>query len=347
MEVLVIGGAGYLGAVLCRTLLARGHRVRVLDALLYGPEPLEALLREPQFSLLAGDTRDPCALTGAFDGVSVAVHLGELVGDPACVANEPLAHQINGGGTRRVIAAARRAGVARLVFASSCSVYGGVAGGVVDEDSPPVPLSLQAKLKRAGERALLEAGAGPMEPVVLRLATLFGLSPRPRFDLLVNQLAARAALGQRVDLFGGAARQPFLHVRDAARAVAAVVEAPGRRVAARVFNVGHDAQLASAVELGDAIARVAPEVRRVPRDCAAGAEGARVSFARFQRAFGFLPRYDLEDGVSEIVAALRAGRIPDPTAPRFHNHDALADPAVQQRLRHGGPAFEAGAVAAG
>jgi nucleoside-diphosphate-sugar epimerase len=340
VEVLVIGGAGFLGSVLCRALLARGHRVRVLDALLYGPEPLETLLREPRFSLVAGDTRDACALAEAFDGVSMAVHLGELVGDPACAANETLAHQINGGGTRRMIMAARRAGLRRLIFASSCSVYGSGPGPVIDEDTAPAPLSLQAKLKWMAERALLEESGSRIEPVVLRMASLFGLSPRPRFDLLINQLAARAALRKRVDLFGGAAARPYLHVRDAARAIGAVIEAASEHVSGRVFNLGSDAQRASAGELGEAIRRSVPDVRCVRRDCVISASAVRISFARFQRQFGFLPRYDIEDGVSEIVAALRAGRIGDPTAPRFHNHDALADPAVQRRLHQCGPAFE-------
>jgi nucleoside-diphosphate-sugar epimerase len=340
VQVVVIGGAGYLGSVLCRALLARGHRVRVLDALLYGAASLEALLREPRFSLVAGDTRDPLALADAVGGAYAAVHLGELVGDPACAANEALAHHINGDGTRRVIAAARRAGLGRLVFASSCSVYGGQAAGLVDESAVPAPCSLQAKLKHAAERALLEEHEGSVAPVVLRLASLFGLSPRPRFDLTVNQLAARAALGRRVDLLGGSVRRPFLHVRDAARAIAAVVEAPSDRVGGRIFNLGSDAGLASAIELGEIIARVVPEARRVRRECAADTNGARVSFGRFARTFDFLPRYDLEDGVGEIVAAVRAGRVCDPTAPRFHNHDALAAPAVQRRLRHPGPAAE-------
>jgi nucleoside-diphosphate-sugar epimerase len=340
VEVLVIGGAGFLGSVLCRALLARGHRVRDLDALHNRPEPLEALHREPRFGLVAGDTRDSSALSEALDGVAMAVHLGELVGDPACVAYETLAHQINGGGTRRMITAARRAGLRRLVFASSCSVYGSGLRDVIDEDTPPAPLSLQAKLKWMAERALFDESGGRIEPVVLRLASLYGLSPRPRFDLLVNQVAARVALGKRVDLFGGAAERPYLHVRDAARAIAAVVEAAGEHVAGRVFNLGSDTQLASAGELGEAILRVVPEVRRVRRDCGASAFTARISFARFQRQFGFLPRYDLEDGLGEIVAALRAGRIADPTLPRFHNHDALADPAVQRRLHHAGPRFE-------
>lgn len=340
MEVLVVGGAGYLGSVLCRALLARGHRVRVLDALLYGAESLEALLSEPRFSLVAGDTRDPCALSEALGGVSVAVHLGELVGDPACVANETLAHQINGGGTRRLITAARRSGLRRLIFASSCSVYGNTRAERIDEDTPPAPLSLQAKLKASSEHALLEESGGRIEPVVLRLASLFGLSPRPRFDLPINQVAARAALGQRVDLFGGATERPYLQVRDAARAVGAVVEAAAGHVAGKVFNLGSDAQQASAADLGDAILRVAPEARRVRRDCPTPSHAGRISFSRFQRQFSFLPRYDLEEGLGEIVVALRAGRIGDPSAPRFHNHDALADPAVQRRLHHCGAMLE-------
>jgi nucleoside-diphosphate-sugar epimerase len=331
-QVLVIGGAGFVGSVLCRELLDRGHRVRVLDALLFGAAPLEALLAQPGFSLLAGDTRDARALGEALDGASALVHLGELVGDPACAANEALTRQINGAATRRVIEAAVGSSVRRFVYTSSCSVYG-AAAGVVDEASPPDPLSPQARFKLAAEAALLARGGPGFEPVVLRLASLFGLSPRPRFDLFVNQLAARAASGRRVDVFGGGQWRPFLHVRDAARAIACVLEAPRASVAGRVFNVGGDAQNHTLQGVAEAIACVVPEARLVRRDLTPDLRSYRVSFARIAGALGFRPTRDLAVGVSEIVAALRSGQIGDFAAPRFHNQEALADPAVQLRLR--------------
>jgi nucleoside-diphosphate-sugar epimerase len=331
-HVLVIGGAGFLGSVLCRELLARGHRVRVLDALLYGAAPLEELLAQPGFSLVAGDTRDPRALAEALEGATAGAHLGELVGDPACAANEALARQINGAATRRVIEAAAGSGLRRFVYTSSCSVYG-AAAGVVDEDSPPNPLSPQARFKLAGEAALLACGGPGFEPVVLRLASLFGLSPRPRFDLLVNQLAARAASGRRVDVFGGGQWRPFVHVRDAARALVAALEAPRAIVSGRVFNVGGDAQNHTLQAVAEAIARVVPEVRLVRRDLTPDLRSYRVSFARIADALGFQPAHDLASGVSELVAAIHSGEIGDFEAPRYQNQEALADPAVQLRLR--------------
>jgi nucleoside-diphosphate-sugar epimerase len=331
-QVLVIGGAGFLGSLLCRELLERGHRVRVLDALLYGAAPLEGLLLQPGFGLVAGDTRDPRALAEALEGATLLVHLGELVGDPACAANEALARQINGAATRRVIEAAAGSGVRRFVYTSSCSVYGAAAGRV-DEDSPPNPLSPQARFKLAAEAALLARGGPRFEPVVLRLASLFGLSPRPRFDLLVNQLAARAGSGRRVDVFGGGQWRPFLHVHDAARAIACVLEAPLGNVAGRVFNVGGDAQNHTLQSVAEVIAGVVPEARLVRRDLTPDLRSYRVSFARIAGALGFRPARDLASGVTEIVAAIRGGRFGDFGAPRFHNQEALADPAVQLRLR--------------
>jgi len=331
-QVLVIGGAGYVGSLLCRELLERGHRVRALDALLYGAAPLEELLPHPGFGLVAGDTRDARALADAFDGVSAAVHLGELVGDPACAANEALARQINGAATRRVIEVASVSGVCRFIYASSCSVYG-AASGVVDESSPPNPLSPYARLKLAAEAVLLERGCPGFEPVVLRLASVFGLSPRPRFDLVVNQLAARAAAGRRVDVFGSGQWRPFVHVRDAARAIVCALEAPRAAVAGRVLNVGADGLNRTLQGVAEAIARVVPQARLVPRDATPDPRSYRVSFTRLTTALGFRPARDLESGVCEIVAAIQSGRIEDYTAPRFHNQEALADPSVQLRLR--------------
>jgi nucleoside-diphosphate-sugar epimerase len=328
--VLVIGGAGYLGSALCRELLDRGHRVRALDALLYGAAPLEALLTHPRFALVAGDTRDARALSDAFEGATAVAHLGELAGDPACAANEALARQINGAATRRVIELASGLGVGRFVYASSCSVYGD-AGGVVDERTPPNPLSPYARFKLAAEAALLERARNGFEPVVLRLASVFGLSARPRFDLVVNQLAARAAAGRRVDVFGGGQWRPFLHVRDASCALASALEAPRATVAGRVVNVGAFNQTLRGV--AEAIARVVPEVRLVPREATPDPRCYRVSFAHMGDALDFRPSRDLASGVCEIVAAIRGGQIGDYTAPCFHNQEALADPAVQLRLR--------------
>jgi nucleoside-diphosphate-sugar epimerase len=169
--------------------------------------------------------------------------------------------------------------------------------------------------------------------VVLRLASLFGLSPRPRFDLLVNQLAARAASGRRVDVFGGGQWRPFVHVRDAARAIACVLEAPCALVAGRVWNVGADAQNHTLANVAEVIARLVPEARLVPREPAPDPRSHRVSFARIGAALGFRPAHDLAGGIAEIVAALQSGGLGDFAAARFHNQEALADPAVQRRLR--------------
>jgi nucleoside-diphosphate-sugar epimerase len=331
-QVLVIGGAGYVGSVLCRELLGRGHAVRVLDALLYGAASLEELRAHEAFALVAGDTRDPRALDEALAGMGALVHLGELVGDPACSANEALARQINGAATRRLIEAAASAGVRRFVYTSSCSVYGAQAG-VLDEASAPNPLTPSARLKLAAEAALLARGGPGFEPVVLRLASLFGLSPRPRLDLLVNQLAARAATGRRVDVFGSGQWRPFLHVRDAARAIAAVVEAPAARVAGRLWNVGADALNRTLESVADAIVRVVPGARLVRRELGPDPRSHRVSFARYAESFGFEPSLDLECGIAEVVAAIRSGSLGDFAAPRFYNQEALADPGVQLRLR--------------
>ena len=231
-----------------------------------------------------------------------------------------------------MIEAGAASGVRRFVYTSSCSVYG-AAAGVVDEASPTNPLSPHARFKLAAEDALLARGGPGFEPVVLRLASLFGLSPRPRFDLLVNQLAARAASGRRVDVLGGGQWRPFVHVRDVARAIAAVLEAPPASVAGRVFNVGADKQNHTLQSVGEAIVRVVPEARLVQRDLTPDLRSYRVSFARLGAALGFRPSRDLDAGVREIVAAVRSGQLGDFTAPCFHNQEALADPAVQLRLR--------------
>ena len=223
-HVLVVGGAGYIGSILTRRLLGDGHRVRVLDALLYGGDAVAPLLANPDFELRLGDTRDPAAVDSALDGIDVVVHLGGLVGDPACGLDAVVTREINGEGTLRLASAAAERGIRRFVYPSSCSVYG-ASDDVVDEESEPKPVSLYAELKMEAERALLAMDRTNFEPVILRLATVFGLS-RPRFDLVVNLLSAQAAMEGSIVVQGGRQWRPFVHVSDVADVLAACVTAP-------------------------------------------------------------------------------------------------------------------------
>jgi len=331
-RVLVIGGAGYIGSVLCRQLLRQGYSVRVLDTLLYGKDSLKEIEDHPRFELIVGDSRDVGAVFSAMLGSDAVVHLGELVGDPACAVDEELTLEINMAATRMLAEAARGYGVKRFIYASSCSVYG-AADELLNERSALNPVSLYARAKISAEKTLLELSGEDFNPIILRLATVFGLSPRPRFDLVVNLLAAKAVKEGEITIFGGDQWRPFVHVTDVARAMIRCLQAPLESVKGQIFNVGHDEQNYTIRQIGEMVHRIVPEARLTSNGDDKDRRNYRVSFSKIHRRLGFSCHTTLEAGAREIVMALSDGRIHDHQAARYSNHKTLIEPSGQQHLR--------------
>ncbi len=331
-HVLVIGGAGFIGSVLCRQLLRQGYSVRVLDTLLYGRESLTDLLTNPHFELVEGDSRDVSAVFRAMLDMNAVVHLGELVGDPACALDEKLTREINLAATRMIAEAAQGCGAKRFIYASSCSVYG-ASSEVSDERSELNPLSLYAWAKIACERVLLALNGPDFHPVILRLATVYGLSYRPRFDLVVNLLTAKAARDGEITIFGGDQWRPFVHVADVAQAIIRGLEAPLANVKGGIFNVGSDEQNYTITQVGELVQRVIPQARLVTQPGDTDRRDYRVSFAKIHRELGFTPEYGVEDGVRELAAALRTGRIGNYQDKRHSNYKMLSDPSSHLSIR--------------
>ncbi|HSJ53112.1 MAG TPA: NAD-dependent epimerase/dehydratase family protein, partial [Anaerolineae bacterium] len=324
-RVLVVGGAGYIGSVLCRQLLQQGYSVRVLDALLYGREPVAELLSHRRFELVQGDSRDIGDVFRAMLDVDAVVHLGELVGDLACALDERLTLEINLAATRMLAEAARGCGIKRFIYASSCSVYG-AGSQVLDERSALNPVSLYARAKIGSEQALGDLARPSFRPVILRFATVYGLSPRPRFDLVVNLLTARAVCEGELTILGGGQWRPFVHVADVARAIVLCLEAPLALVEGQTFNVGSDEQNLTISQVGDLIQGLIPGARLSRREQDADQRDYHVSFGRIRRELGFLPAHTLSEGVREIEEALRTGQIGDYRDKRYSNYQLLSDP---------------------
>ena len=332
-RVLVIGGAGYIGSTLCRQLLDQGYKVRVMDMLLYGKESITQLEGDPRFELVVGDSRDIGAVFRAMLGVDAVVHLGELVGDPACSLDEDLTLEINLAATKMLAEAARGYGVKRFIYASSCSVYG-AAEGVLNERSGLNPVSIYARAKIGCERALLEMSDGDFNPVILRLATVFGYSWRPRFDLVVNLLAAKAAAEGEFTVFGGDQWRPFVHVSDVARAMVRCLDAPIKDVKGQIFNVGTDANNHTIQQVGEMVQRLAPESRLISNGSDQDKRNYKVSFDKIQSQIGFSCRVSVESGIREVLEAVRSGLVEDYRAMRYSNHKTLStvgQPHLRQR----------------
>ena len=233
---LVTGGAGYIGCVLTRRLLDRGYRVRVLDRLLWGEEPLADLLEG--IELVAADVRDIPAT--ALDGVGSVIHLAGLSNDPTAEYDPEANWQMNALATEALGKACVERGIERLVFASSCSLYDGLPPGMHDEEAQIRPRGAYATSKRYGEEKLLELAEGGLCAVILRNGTVYGYSPRMRFDLVVNTFVKDALLNDRLELHGGGWMwRPLVDVCDAADAMIAAMEAPAEDVRGEIFNVLH------------------------------------------------------------------------------------------------------------
>lgn len=322
MKALVTGGAGYVGSIATRELLAHGHEVRVLDALLYGGTSLLDLYEHERFGFLRGDVRSRDDVARALEGMDAVVHLAALVGDPVCSRKPAEAKAINLDASLQLFELSKRAGIGRFVFASTCSNYGRMAdaSAYLTEESPLRPISLYAETKVAVEQALLADPAATPAVTVLRFATVFGLSPRMRFDLTVNEFTMALLVKRTLTIFGEQFWRPYLHVRDAAQAIRLALEAPVERVRGQAFNAGDTSQnyqkgaLAELIraQVGDGcrIERVHKE--EDPRDY-------RVRFDKINQVLGFRMSRSVEQGIHELIAAIRHGLFTDFSNPSYHN----------------------------
>jgi len=323
-NILVIGGAGYIGSVLVRRLLDRGYRVQVLDRLLYGDESLAELYDRQDFDLVQGDFRNVEAVVRAVQGMGSIIHLGAVVGDPACALDEEFTFDVNLAATRMIAEAGKGYGIRRFVFASSCSVYG-ASDEVVDERSKLAPISLYARTKIESEKLLLSIMSDSFSPVLLRLATVCGMSYRPRFDLVVNLLTAQAIFDKKITIFGGDQWRPFVHVEDVSKAIIRCLEAPPEVVSGQVLNVGSEAGNYRLVQVGNVIKRIVPDTMvSVQRDTG-DQRNYRVSFEKIQRMLDFQANKTVEDAILEIAAAVRSGRIVNYRAPQYSNVKWLSE----------------------
>jgi nucleoside-diphosphate-sugar epimerase len=302
-RVLVTGGAGYLGSILVAQLLESGFKVRVLDSLLFGDDSFKELKSNGNFELIRGDVRDVEIVVRTMTGCDAVIHLAGIVGDHACNENQQLAQEVNRAATRMLVDVAPRCGVRRFLFASSCSVYGS-SDRRVDECSKTRPLSLYAQTKIDSERILLSARTGEFAPTIFRLGTLFGLSPRMRFDLVVNLLVARAISTGRITINNGWQWRPFVHVRDAARAFLICLKMPASFVSGELFNTGSNSLNLQIKKLGDAVAKLVPDTTITSLFNRLDRRSYRVSFDKICDGLGFHCTEDLESGMREIRAAL-------------------------------------------
>ncbi len=320
--VLVTGGAGYIGSHLVRRLLENRHRVRVLDNFMYGRHGLDDVLSHPHLEIAEGDICNVRDVVATVKDVETVVALAAIVGDPACGIDAEATLNLNYESTKILLEACKFYGVGRIVFASSCSVYGAQDDDLLNENSPLNPVSLYAHTRILSEDILFDRSRdwGCVEPVVLRLATVFGLSPRMRFDLVVNTMTARAVVDGSFQIYGGDQWRPFVHCHDAAKAFYLAAFAPSAVVDRQIFNVGSDRMNYQISEIGQLVATEVPGTIVESRGEVEDRRSYRVSFGKINDYLGFQPTYGLRGGIREIVTALEE----DPHL-RGYDHPAFSN----------------------
>ena len=326
-HVLITGGAGYIGSILTSELLRANYRVTVLDSLLFGGESIVPFLHHPNFHFVKADVTENRAvrdsLKRGWQKPDTVIHLAAIVGFPACQSvGKQVAWKYNVEATKNVYGQSADLGVERIVFASTYSNYGlSEDGKPVTEESPLNPQSLYAETKIASEEFLLSQKDSRCAPLLFRFATLYGISPRTRFDLIVNQFVLEAFTKRSLIIYQRGYSRSFVHIRDVVRGVIMGIEAEIEKVRGQVFNLGTDNGNYTKSDIVNFILKRMPETVVEYKDLTFGGDmrDISVSFEKIKRVLGFDTTLTIDDGVREVLFALKSGLIRNPTDDRYRN----------------------------
>ena len=307
-KVLVTGGAGYVGSALVEKLLAKGYKVKVLDSMLdyNGKKTLE---ENKNLEVVNGDIRHLEDLYIAIHDVYAVLHLAGIVGDPACNVDFTATITVNHEATKSLVEICKRFNVKRLIFASSCSVYGASKDIILNEGSFLNPISSYAKTQIDSEQIILNSIGSDIVPTMLRFGTVYGMSDRMRFDLVVNILTAKAVMEGSMTVFHGETWRPMIHVDDAANSYITVLEAPDELVNREIFNVGSNSQNYQMIELGRLVEQAIPGSQLEQVSINEDERNYRVSFDKISNLLGYKTEKTVLDGIKEIADSLRNGKI--------------------------------------
>ena len=319
-RILVTGGAGYIGSFVVNMLLDRGYNVVVLDKLLYGRKGLNSFLGRENLEFIEGDVADRETVEKAIKGANCVVALAAIVGDQACAVNEEITWDVNYRSVKMLVDEAIANGITRLVFTSSCSVYG--CNGhhqFLTEDSELYPVSLYARTRIKSEEYLHGKGE-QLSAVILRLSTVFGLSPRMRFDLVVNTMTGRAVKTKALNVNGGSQWRPFVHVRDVAKAIVMATEADDEHARGEVFNVGCTDSNYQISEVAKLISEEVPGTKICEATDGSDQRNYNCIFDKIHKKLNFKAEISVRDGVREMARFVK-NMNPDINAQEYSNYE--------------------------
>jgi len=322
MKILVTGGAGYIGSILVRQLLAKNFHVRVLDSLKFGGDALYDVMLNKNFEFIKGDVRRSKDVDASLKGIDAIVHLAAIVGDPACKKFSEEANETNWKASVSLFKKAEKAGVKKFVFASTCSNYGKMADSndFVTENSELKPVSLYAELKVKFEKFLLEeCRDSKICSTALRFSTVYGFSPRIRFDLTVNEFTRNAVINNEQEIWGQQFWRPYCHVDDLARSVILVLQSSEEKVRANVFNVGCTTENYQKGMIMDEVCKVIPNVKVDYVESVEDPRDYRVNFDKIKKELGFTITKKVSDGIKEIYTLIKTGIVANTFEQKFRN----------------------------
>ncbi len=326
-HVLITGGAGYIGSFLTGELLRMGYHVTVVDELLFGGESLLSFFSNPKFHFVKADVWEPRAIKTAVQSdwavPQTVIHLAAIAGFPACQAvGRQVAWRYNVESTQHVFEQALEMGVSRFIYVSTYSNYGLSADRKpITEDAPLNPQSLYAETKVASERFLLGQINSSCAPLIFRPAHLYGLSPRPRFDMIVNQFVLDAYLRRELLIYQRGYSRSFVHIADAVRGIVLGLQASEEKIRGQVYNIGSDQGNLTKDEVVTLVLKRLPETHVNYKDLTFGGDmrDISVSFEKIWKELGFEAQLTVDDGVREVLRALRFGLIRNPQDQRYRN----------------------------
>lgn len=309
-QVLITGGAGYVGAVLVPKLIREGFRVKVLDLFMYGEDVLDAVKGNPNLELIKGDIRDTKLLERSLPGCDAVIHLACISNDPSFELDPGLGKSINFDCFEPLVKISKKSGVKRFIYASSSSVYGVKDVKNVTEDLSLEPLTDYSKFKALCEEVLQKERAPGFTTVTIRPATVCGYSPRLRLDLAVNILTNFAQNKREITVLGGSQMRPNIHIEDMTDLYVQLLRLLDAKIDGKIFNAGYEnhtvADIASKVRsiVGDDV-----KVVTKPTD---DNRSYHISSEKIQREIGFTAKHSVTEAIQDLVAAFRAGKVPDP-----------------------------------
>ncbi len=311
-NVLVTGGAGYVGSVLVPKLLAKGYAVTVYDLMIYG---YEVMPQHPNLKIVKGDIRDTKFYFENLKGIDSVIHLACISNDPSFVMNPNLSKSINFDCFEPMVKATKEAGVQRFIYASTSSVYGVSDAPEVTETHPLVPLTDYNKYKGMTEPLLLKYQSPDFTTVVIRPATVCGYSPRTRLDLSVNILTNLAVNKGEITVFGGSQKRPNIHVDDIAELYMELLEMPKEKIAGETFNAGY--QNHTITDLANMVKKVVEEEMpdkgniTIKTTSSDDLRSYHVSSQKIADKLGWKPKRNVEDAIRGLCKAFKEGKLPD------------------------------------